>query len=44
MVESAFTAMAWACRASRISFSVIPGLLVAIARRVSACGSSMGRR
>jgi hypothetical protein len=44
MVESAFTAMPWACRASRICLSVIPGLLVAMARSVSACGSRMGRR
>src|SRR5215213_6359083 len=44
MVDSAFTAMPRACRASRIAVSVIPGLLVAIARSVSACGSRMGRR
>jgi hypothetical protein len=44
MVDSAFTAMPRACRASRIAVSVIPGLLVAIARSVSACGSKMGRR
>ena len=44
MVDSAFTAMPRACRASRISFSVIPGLFVAIAHSVSACGSRIGRR
>ena len=44
MVDSAFTTMPRACRASRISLSVIPGLLVAIARNVSACGSRIGRR
>lgn len=44
MVDSAFTAIPRACRASRISLSVIPGLLVAIARSVSACGSRIGRR
>src|SRR3954462_11776905 len=44
MVESALTAMPRACRASRISFSVIPGLLVAIVRSVAACGSRIGRR
>src|SRR3954466_10162288 len=44
MVDSAFTAMPRVCRASRISFSAIPGLLVAIARSVSACGSRIGRR
>ena len=44
MVESAFTTMPRACRASRISLSVIPGWFVAIARSVSACGSRIGRR
>src|SRR3954465_9002687 len=44
MVESALTAMPRAGRASRISFSVIPGLLVAIVRSVAACGSRIGRR
>ncbi len=44
MVESAFTTMPRACRASRISLSVIPGLLAAIVRRVLACGSRIGRR
>src|SRR5215203_3908273 len=44
MVDSAFTTMPRACRASRIPLSVIPGLLVAIVRGVSACGSRMGRR
>ena len=44
MVDSAFTAIPRACRAPRISVSVIPGLLVAIARSVSACGSRIGRR
>jgi hypothetical protein len=36
MVDSAFTAMPRACKASRMSLSVIPGLLIAIARSVSA--------
>src|SRR4029078_2305917 len=44
MVESAFTTMPRACRASRISLSVIPALLDTMARRSSACSSSRGRR
>ena len=44
MVESAFTTMPRACRASRISLSVIPALLDTMARRSSACFSSKGRR
>jgi hypothetical protein len=44
MVDSAFTTMPRACRASRISLSVIPGSLVASARSVSAYGSRIGRR
>jgi hypothetical protein len=44
MVESAFTTMPRAWRASRISLSVIPGLLSTIARSVSACGSRIGLR
>jgi hypothetical protein len=44
MVESAFTTMPRACRASRISLSVIPALLDTMARRSSACFSSRGRR
>src|SRR3954470_20664989 len=44
MVDSAFTTMPRACRASRISLSVIPALLDAVARRSSACFSNRGRR
>src|SRR6185436_136475 len=44
MVESAFTTRPRACRASRISLSVIPALLDTMARRSSACFSSRGRR
>jgi hypothetical protein len=44
MVDSALTTMPRAARAALISRSVIPALLVAIVRSVSACGSRMGRR
>src|SRR4051794_5441967 len=44
MVDSAFTAMPRACRASRISVSVIPAWLDTMARSSSACFSSRGRR
>src|SRR3954452_9846116 len=44
MVDSAVTTMPRACRASRISLSVIPAWLDTIARSSSACFSSRGRR
>src|SRR3954452_9307811 len=44
MVDSAFTTIPRACRASRISLSVIPAWLDTIARSSSACFSSRGRR
>ena len=44
MVDSAFTLIPRSWNASRISLSVIPGLLFAIFRSVSACGSRIGRR